>query len=234
MLRLLALLLLVAPVPALAQERAGQSDVLAIDILLQPDAATVARAQALNARLRAQEPAGYPLDAAHAPHVTLVQRYVRRADLPRIAAAIAAVSKRDQAMAPIRASRLTAVSFAGSGLLMLDFERSAALMKLQRDVVAAVQPYSVPSGGAAAFVPDPQGPIVQGTIDWVTNFVPNASGDKFGPHITIGRASPDFLQRLAAEPFTPFAMKPSAIAIFQLGNYGTAAKRLWASNGRPH
>ena len=35
------------------------------------------RAQADNARLRANYPAGFALDAEHRPHITLVQRYVR-------------------------------------------------------------------------------------------------------------------------------------------------------------
>ena len=47
----------------------------------------VAKANALNARLRGNYPAGYVLDATHAPHVTLLQRFVRAKDLDAVTAA---------------------------------------------------------------------------------------------------------------------------------------------------
>lgn len=40
---------------------------IAINVLLDPDAATVERAQAVNARLRESYPDGFALDANHAP-----------------------------------------------------------------------------------------------------------------------------------------------------------------------
>jgi hypothetical protein len=39
------------------------------------------KANALNDRLRGDYPAGYSLDATHAPHVSLLQRFVRATDL---------------------------------------------------------------------------------------------------------------------------------------------------------
>ena len=55
---------------------------IAIDVLLEPDQTMISKANAVNARLRENYPAGYELDATHAPHVTLLQRYVRVRDLP--------------------------------------------------------------------------------------------------------------------------------------------------------
>ena len=43
---------------------------IAINVLLDPDAATVERAQAVNSRLREIYAEGFALDANHAPHVT--------------------------------------------------------------------------------------------------------------------------------------------------------------------
>ena len=37
-----------------------------------------------------------------------------------------------------------------------------------------------------------------------------------------------------AEPFEAFTFKPTGVAIYQLGNFGTAAKKLWQSQaGEP-
>src|SRR3712207_6576700 len=60
---------------------------IAIDVLVEPDATMVAAAQAVNARLRDVYPEGYSLDESHAPHITLLQRYVREQDLDRVTAA---------------------------------------------------------------------------------------------------------------------------------------------------
>ena len=66
---------------------ARQNDVTAIDILLEPDAAMLKHAEANNARLLAVFPKGFALDATHRPHITLVQRFVRTADLDKVYAA---------------------------------------------------------------------------------------------------------------------------------------------------
>src|SRR5580698_4943166 len=63
--------------------RAGEP-VTAIDILLEPDATMVQRAQADNARLLKAYPDGFALDATHHPHITMLQQFVRTADLGRV------------------------------------------------------------------------------------------------------------------------------------------------------
>ena len=57
--------------PANGQTAAHAGDnLVAIDVLLEPDQTMVSKANALNARLRGNYPDGYSLDATHAPHVT--------------------------------------------------------------------------------------------------------------------------------------------------------------------
>jgi hypothetical protein len=69
----------------------GQSPVTAIDILLEPDATMLQHAQAVNDRLLKVFPKGFPLDATHRPHITLVQRFVRTEDLDKAYAAVGKV-----------------------------------------------------------------------------------------------------------------------------------------------
>jgi hypothetical protein len=78
---------------ASGQEPKVVSDVTAIDVLLAPDDVMIARAKAANARLRADYPKGFELDATHALHITLIQRFVRTSDLDKVNAAIAKVLK---------------------------------------------------------------------------------------------------------------------------------------------
>src|SRR5580704_3686330 len=66
---------------------AKQTDVTAIDILLDPDATMIQHATAANARLLQNFPKGFTLGGAHAPHISVLQRYVKTANLDQVYAA---------------------------------------------------------------------------------------------------------------------------------------------------
>ena len=68
-----------------------QTPVTAIDILLEPDATMLQHAEANNARLLKVFPKGFALDATHRPHITMIQRFVRTADLDKVYAAVGKV-----------------------------------------------------------------------------------------------------------------------------------------------
>ena len=56
--------------------------------------------------------------------------------------------------------------------------------------------------------------------------MPNGSGEHFNPHVTTGVASKEYLDKMLAEPFEPFTFSPAGAAVYQLGQFGTAAKKL--------
>src|SRR4029078_9055574 len=66
---------------------AQENPVTAIDIALEPDATMIQHAEAANARLLKGFPKGFRLDATHHPHISILQRYVRTADLDKVYAA---------------------------------------------------------------------------------------------------------------------------------------------------
>src|SRR5271166_4824059 len=70
---------------------AQQNPVTAIDIALEPDATMIQHATAANARLLKAFPKGFALDETHHPHITLLQQFVRTADLDKVYAAAAKV-----------------------------------------------------------------------------------------------------------------------------------------------
>ena len=41
-------------------------------------------------------------------------------------------------------------------------------------------------------------------IDYVSTFVPKASGEHFNPHVTTGVAPREYLDKMLAEPFEPY------------------------------
>ena len=93
------------------------------------------------------------------------------------------------------------------------------------------------TGTAAAFVTTKEAPdINQPTIDYVADYVPDSSGENFKPHVTIGVAPPDDLKKMLEEKFESFTFSPVGAAVYHLGNFGTAQKKLktWESAPRGH
>ena len=52
------------------------------------------------------------------------------------------------------------------------------------------------------------------------------SGENFNPHVSTGVAPKEYLDQMLAEPFKPFTFSPAGAAVYQLGPFGTAAKKL--------
>ena len=63
-------------------------------------------------------------------------------------------------------------------------------------------------------------------IQYVSTFVPKMSGDNFNPHVSTGVAPKDYLDKMLTEPFESFTFSPAGAAVYQLGPFGTAAKKL--------
>jgi hypothetical protein len=129
---------------------------IAIDVLVEPDATMIAAAQAVNARLRETYPEGYSLDESHAPHITLLQRYVREPDLGRVTAAVAQVLlETDPRTLQMRAIGYEYVVWAGVALTGIAVERSPDLVRLHERITEAVAPFAVSGGTSAAFAQGP-------------------------------------------------------------------------------
>jgi hypothetical protein len=206
------------------------TDLTAIDILIDPDEAALARAREVNARVLKSMPQGWVLDDTHQPHITTLQRYVRTADLDQVYNAVAkTVAESDMASLSYQAVKITHADwgFPGYGPTVLLVEVSPKVLEFQANLVAAVSPFVESGGTAAAFVTDPGETISPTIIDWVEAFVPNQIGDgKYLPHITVGVAKFDDLNVIEAEPFDAFAVHPASVSVYHLGNNGTARVEL--------
>ena len=206
----------------------GQSPVTAIDILLEPDATMLQHSADNNARLLKVFPKGFALDATHTPHITLIQRFVRTADLDQVYAAAGKVL----AAANVTAMKLEAFKYyyapAGAvGVAGICAKPTPEILKLQADIIAAVKPFTVETGPIGAFTAPHDNPATDAAlIQYVSAFVPKMSGENYNPHVSTGVALKEYLDQMLAEPFAPFSFSPAGAAVYQLGPFGTAAKKL--------
>lgn len=201
---------------------------VAINVLLQPDAETVERARAINARLRANYPAGFALDEAHAPHVTLVQCFVREEHVTRLAEALrtklGSLGKVDWQS---RAVSLYALTHDNLGLMGIVIAPTPDLFRVQSKVIETLQPFLVATGTAEAFAPNADGSLVnQPTVDYVNDFIATRAGENYHPHLTVGIGKLNFVEALKAEPFAAVPVSAVAVGLYQLGNFGVARKKL--------
>jgi len=206
----------------------SQPPITAIDILLEPDATMLQHAAANNDRLIAVYPKGFALDATHRPHITLIQRFVRTPDLGQVYAAAGNVF----ANANVNGMKLEAFKYyyapAGSlGVAGICAKPTPELLKLQADLIAVVAPFTVETGPIGAFTAPHDDPATDAAIiQYVSTFVPKMSGRNFNPHVSTGVAPKDYLDKMLAEPFESFTFSPAGAAVYQLGQFGTAAKKL--------
>ena len=110
------------------------------------------------------------------------------------------------------------------GLGGIVVEPTDDLLRVQQELMDAVAPFTEKTGTAAAFVTAPEGPeINQPTIDYVAAFVPEATGKKFNPHVTIGVAPQDYRKEMLAEP----AAYPSIIrGLVRFGSLADIARMI--------
>ncbi len=202
--------------------------VTAIDILLEPDATMLQHAEASNARLLKVYPEGFALDATHAPHITVFQCFVRTSDLDKLYAA----EEKVLAAAHVNAMKLEAFKYyyapAGpTGVAGICAKPTTEILKLQTDIIAAAKPFTVETGPIGAFTaPQDTSALDAMLIDYVSTFVPKMSGDNYNPHVSTGTAPNAYLDEVLKEPFEPFTFSPNGAAIYQLGPFGTAARKL--------
>ena len=214
---------------------AAQSEITAIDILLEPDATMLQHSADNNARLLKVFPGGFALDATHTPHITMLQCFVRTADLKKVYAAAGKVLAR----ANVKAMKLEAFKYyyapgGAVGVAGICAKPTPEILKLQADIIAAVKPFTVETGPIGAFTAPHDNPATDAAlIQYVSMFVPKMSGENYNPHVSTGVAPTAYLDQMLAEPFVPFAFSPAGAAVYQLGPFGTAAKKLKQLNLKP-
>ena len=157
----------------------------------------IQRAQDANARLRKGYPKGFALDATHHPHVTMLQQFVRTADLDRV---LRRASQRCWPQRPtgwkLKAIQKLYLPLSADGLAGIVIEPTANLTGCKVEHYA-MAPFTVePDGTSAAFFTTDDGRDIQRSpIDYVGPFCAQSSaGQKFNPHVTTGEGRADLKQ----------------------------------------
>ena len=220
---------------AIAQPaKQAPGEVIAVNVLLRPDQESSGRAVRINGLLRQNDPRGFALDASHVPHISVLQGYVEAKNLADIYRAVERVS----AELPLAGRQLTVLGlehkpWGDQEITNIKIEKTRELETFQADLVSAISPYLVKTGDGTAFLSSTGDPDVdQETIEYVRTFVQKHTGAAFEPHITVGISDPDTARKVSAQQGVPPKLTIDSVAVFQLGNVGTARKELWRQSPR--
>jgi len=149
------------------------------------------------------------------PHITLLQGFVKTANIHAFSANVAMV------MATTNLERLTVKPISGSGQAAGAVDASPELRRLQERLTEAFSAYAVDPSDDTSIIVTPDGSAISGdAIHAVLHFVPNASGVNYRPHVVAG-----------ANQQPPAGFKPMGAAVYQLDRAGLATKTLWTWTG---
>jgi len=208
------------------------TDLTAVDILIEPDAHAIERARDVNRRMPLSVAAGLTLDDSHLPHITMLQRYLITDQIDDAYAAIERTLVATDAAA--LSYHVPGITYSehwgppGQAAAVLGVQPNQQVLELQANLLAAVAPHTGTGGTDAAFVHDAGQGISQTTKDWVETYDPDQIGPSYTAHLTVGLDTVEHLKELQAEPFDAFDVHPLSLAVYQLGNNGTARKLLKA------
>jgi 2'-5' RNA ligase len=213
-----------------APSNAQQTSVTAINIALEPDATMLQHAKADNDRLVKSFPKGFALDDTHYPHITMLQQFVRTADLENVYTALNKVFASEKPLGwKLKAFKYYYIPSPPEYLAGIVVEPTKDLLRLQQKIIDAVAPYTAETGTPAAFMSTENGNDIEGSlIDYVAHFQQRGAGRNFNPHVTIGVGTFTYLSTMLAEPYEAFTFSPAGAAVYQLGSFGTARKKLKA------
>ena len=94
----------------------------------------IQHAEAANARLLKVFPKGFPLDATHHPHISILQRYVHTADLDKVYAAAGKVLADEKVTSwTLKAFKYYYIPWKDIGLAGIVVEPTDDLLRLQQD-----------------------------------------------------------------------------------------------------
>ena len=154
---------------------------------------------------------------------------MRTADLDQLYEALGKViAQADFSALSFRAARIGHIEATpGIGLAGIALDPSPAVLDFQARLIDAAGPFTEPGGTAAAYVTDAAEPgISQPTLDYIEHDIPDHSGANYLAHITAGLAKMSDLAAIEAEPIDDFTVHPAAVAVYHLGNNGTARAQL--------
>ena len=214
-----------------APSNAQQNPVTAIDIALEPDATMIQHAQADNARLLKAFPKGFALDATHHPHITMLQQFVRTADLDKVYAAANKVLASEKPTSwKLKAFKYYYIPSPPIGLAGIVVEPTEDLHQAATRTNRRGYAFHGENWDPRSVHEHREWPRHPTVLDRLRGQFCDRSQPVRNSIRTsqLVLAPIAYLKKMLAEPFEAFTFSPAGASVYQLGSFGTARKELKA------
>ena len=160
---------------------------------------------------------------------------MRTADLDKVYEAVGKVLAEEKPTGwKLKAYKYYYIPWKDIGLAGIVVEPTDDLIRYQQELIDAVAPFTVEDGDRGGVRHHEGRPRDQPADDRLRRDVrAEGTGKKFNPHVTIGLAPQDYLKKMLDEKFDVFTFSPAGASVYQLGNFGTARKKLKAWDLKP-
>lgn len=188
--------------------------IVAIDVALQPDVTV-----------------GGQSDVVRGP-ITLVRQFVRASEVHLVSSQVAFVlaTTRLQDL-NLRSAGYQSGTWNGVAGTALVLDPTQDLRRLEERMAEALRPFRLTPEGADDFIATPDGSeMSDATIAAIENYIGDAGGVNYRPHILIGPA-PNDAAKTTPQSGETVAFRSVTAAIYQLGSPGSAPRVLWTWNG---
>ena len=191
---------------------------IAVDVVLLPDEAMMARAIELNAELVKKFGNKIELNKENClPHISLAMGCVEEADIPSVEKVLEAIAKEtsfgDLKVVGIRASG----NSKDQTVSVFEVEKTTQLQSLHEKVMDKLTPYLSSDVTEDMIYGDQK--VAESTLLWIKNYREKVSFENFFPHITIGYGQIE-------NHSLPITFAASELALCHLGNHCTCRKIL--------
>ncbi len=197
---------------------------LALNVLLKPDQVMRQAAERANKFLLQDYPQGFAFDDTHHIHLTCLQCFVKDSDLKQFRLLVETLAMRF----PMAGLTLKATGYhwhhaSEKSVGSIEVEKNEILTAFHREMVKESAQYVAKFGDRTAFARFAgESEIKQDTIDYVENFRRKHSLSNYKPHVTVGLANANYLEKIAEGAFSPFTFSSEGVGLYQIGNHGTA------------
>lgn len=202
------------------------SDFYALDVALIPVDHPVPTEA--NRILLKGHPLGFPFDADHLPHITLLQQYMSSAALPSLTRNLATALAR--AGFPQRYGQMTVTGLSrspGEAPRLVLGDDDGRLQQLHEAVLQACLPFreAVPASAESQAFADRPG---DRACAYVRGFAEEQGGAAFRPHLTLGIGPGGLLRDLEEKTTFPFTLDTARLVVARLGPHCTVSREIHA------
>jgi hypothetical protein len=197
----------------------SEENLIAVNVALEAQGPVLEFSKVKNKQIKYNNQTSFSFDNTHIPHVTIIQMFIDSKDIKRLASV---VEKNLPRVVLLEASDIEFSEIYKDDSLKLvnqNFKANNELTFFQTNLFKKIEDFKKNRGTSSAFYKKSE--VDSQFLDYVSSYQVKNAGLNYTPHISLGVSK----GKLEIKPLTQAMF--SKIGIYQIGQFGTARKKLY-------